>query len=98
MPYRRRYRSSFANAFEIYITILRSIEKLVGQDDIQHPTKTRTEQELEDKIVDEDDGYITKADDPQLEKCASNWKAAVSMEKKRMWGVFDETGIFASSD
>ena len=32
---------------------------------------------------------------PQLESCATNWKAAASKEKKRMWGVFDETGIFA---
>jgi len=32
MPYRRRYRSALADAFEIYITILRSIEKLVNQE------------------------------------------------------------------
>ncbi|KAI9063698.1 hypothetical protein FKP32DRAFT_1676382 [Trametes sanguinea] len=29
--------------------------------------------------------------------CASNWKAAAADEKKRMWGIFDETGIFASA-
>ena len=32
VPYRRRYRSALADAFEIYITILRSIEKLVSQE------------------------------------------------------------------
>ena len=32
MPYRRRYRSALADAFEIYVTILRSIEKLVSKE------------------------------------------------------------------
>lgn len=27
--------------------------------------------------------------------CADNWKAASSNERKRMWELFDETGIFA---
>jgi hypothetical protein len=68
------------------------------EDEVQHPTQTDVKQEPEDEIVEgDDDGYITEAGDPQLENCASNWKAAVSMEKKRMWGVFDETGIFASA-
>ena len=45
----------------------------------------------------DDDGYVTDVPDaqPQLENCATNWKAAASKEKKRMWGVFDETGVFA---
>ena len=30
-----------------------------------------------------------------ISSCTSNWKAAASDEKKRMWGVFDETGVFA---
>ena len=29
--------------------------------------------------------------------CASNWKAAQSDSKKRMWGMFAETGLFASA-
>lgn len=29
--------------------------------------------------------------------CANNWKAAQSDSKKRMWGVFAETGLFASA-
>ena len=32
VPYRRRYRSSFADAFEIYVVLLRSIKKLVDQE------------------------------------------------------------------
>ena len=54
-------------------------------------------QEVKDDAVSEDKGYITEVGDPELENCTSNWKAVVSMEKKRMWGVFDETGIFASA-
>ncbi len=29
--------------------------------------------------------------------CASNWKAAASDEKKRMWAIFEETGVFAAA-
>ncbi|KAG1897855.1 uncharacterized protein F5891DRAFT_1191479 [Suillus fuscotomentosus] len=29
--------------------------------------------------------------------CSKNWKAATSDEKKRMWSIFDETGIFVST-
>lgn len=32
-----------------------------------------------------------------LEQCVKNWKAAASEEKKKMWGMFDESGIFASA-
>ena len=64
-------------------------------DEIKHAAQVK--QEPEDEIINADDEYATEVDDPQLEPCASNWKAAVSMEKKRMWGVFDETGIFASA-
>lgn len=29
--------------------------------------------------------------------CSKNWKAAADEEKKHMWSVFDETGIFVSA-
>lgn len=32
----------------------------------------------------------------QLEHCVKNWKAASAEEKKKMWAIFDESGIFAS--
>ena len=32
-----------------------------------------------------------------LSSCTRNWKAASAEEKKKMWAVFDETGIFASA-
>ena len=64
---------------------------------VRPSTQTRPKQEVENEAVGEDDSYITEVGDPELKNCASNWKAVVSMEKKRMWGVFDETGIFASA-
>jgi hypothetical protein len=67
------------------------------ENEIRRPAPTRVKQEAEDELVDGDEGYITEAGEPQLENCASNWKAAASTEKKKMWGVFDETGIFASA-
>ena len=54
------------------------------KDEVRHPTQTRIKEELKDEIVDGGDGYSIEANDPQLEDCASNWKAAASMEKKRM--------------
>ena len=67
------------------------------QDEIQRPARIHIKEEPEDAIESGDEGYITETDDPKLEDCASNWKAAASMEKKKMWGVFDETGVFASA-
>lgn len=64
---------------------------------IHRPANTHVKQELEDVPIDGDEEYITEIGEPQLENCASNWKVAASMEKKRMWGVFDETGVFASA-
>ena len=53
---------------------------------IHQPVQMHVKQEHEDKTVGGDEGYITEANDLQLENCASNWKAVVSMEKK-MWGL-----------
>ena len=70
------------------------VDSFAGE--VQHATETGVKEEP-DVEMDDDDGYVTDANDtqPQLEACATNWKAAASKEKKRMWGVFDETGIFA---
>ncbi|KAI0674940.1 hypothetical protein C8Q78DRAFT_1075288 [Trametes maxima] len=32
-----------------------------------------------------------------VSSCTKNWKAAAAEEKKRAWGIFEETGIFASA-
>lgn len=36
-------------------------------------------------------------DDGPLDHCTRNWKAAARDEDKKMWGIFDESGIFASA-
>ncbi|KAG6835432.1 hypothetical protein H0H93_001533 [Arthromyces matolae] len=33
----------------------------------------------------------------QISGCASNWKAAAASTEKKMWPIFDESGIFASA-
>lgn len=50
--------------------------------------------ETEDS-VEEQGGLEGGGPDPG--PCANNWKAAQSDSKKRMWGVFAETGLFASA-
>ena len=67
------------------------------ENEVHRPAKVHVKQEPEDTTISEDEGYVTEANEPQFENCVSNWKAAASVEKKRMWGVFDETGIFASA-
>ncbi|KAI0367348.1 hypothetical protein BV20DRAFT_1037720 [Pilatotrama ljubarskyi] len=59
-------------------------------------------QEPEDKQPDEAHlGLDTTEGDPTdgvpdaITPCASNWKAAAAESNKRMWGIFEETGIFA---
>ncbi|KAI0782170.1 hypothetical protein C8Q75DRAFT_795935 [Abortiporus biennis] len=35
--------------------------------------------------------------DTDLTQCTRNWKSAAAEDKKRMWPIFDETGIFAGA-
>lgn len=65
------------------------------KDEVRRPTQATVKVDDEEAIIGNDEGYITEPGDQLLESCASNWKAAASTEKKRMWGVFEETGIFA---
>jgi len=67
------------------------------ENEVHRPAQPHIKREPEDEVISMEEGYVTEADDPQLENCASNWKAAASVERKKMWGVFDETGIFASA-
>ncbi|EIW56750.1 uncharacterized protein TRAVEDRAFT_127597 [Trametes versicolor FP-101664 SS1] len=44
---------------------------------------------------DEGDPTDGTAADSASAPCATNWKAAASESNKRMWGIFEETGVFA---
>ncbi len=46
-----------------------------------------------DDVVDEAAELKRRA----IEACVTNWKAAAADEKKSMWEIFDETGIFAAA-
>lgn len=35
--------------------------------------------------------------DPVVTACTDSWKAAAADAKKKSWGIFEETGIFASA-
>jgi hypothetical protein len=49
--------------------------------------------------VDEDaeNGDPTDGVEGFVAPCADHWKASAAEERKRMWGVFDEAGVFASA-
>ncbi|OSD06825.1 hypothetical protein PYCCODRAFT_1442362 [Trametes coccinea BRFM310] len=160
MPYRRTYRASLSNAFDIFLLITREVEKGVSRclgrdipdwrvlhacppcgytrlaplggrqagdrrvmedsdyflptsfvDTFAKEVRSRPSAALAD---DDDEDIDIRAYDPTAEgnageegdptdgtavvsSCTKNWKAAAAEEKKRSWGIFDETGIFASA-
>src|ERR1700743_69853 len=56
----------------------------------------------EDDLEDKADNCSKEPDpvdgqNPKQGPCANTWKAAQSDSKKHMWGVFAETGLFASA-
>jgi len=63
--------------------------------------ETRTAPPVEASDDDEGDGddAAGPGEDGHVDPgpCANNWKAAQSDSKKRMWGIFSETGLFASA-
>ncbi|KAI0323240.1 hypothetical protein GY45DRAFT_1213278, partial [Cubamyces sp. BRFM 1775] len=55
---------------------------------------------LSDEESDEDKNHMGEGDPTDgatttPSPCAKTWKAATADERKRVWGVFDETGVFA---
>ena len=45
---------------------------------------------------DHDSGNNADASTPSMDtSCTENWKAAAADAKKKSWGIFEETGIFA---
>jgi hypothetical protein len=76
-------------------------------DEVQPRAQLANNEELhseEPEIVEDDtldqggdptDGILST--DPLPPPCADHWKAAASTEHKKMWAIFDETGLFASA-
>lgn len=66
------------------------------------PTQPKSTEDIEPNI-DLDDIDAEEGGDPTdggLQgpiACADNWKAAAATERKKMWAIFDESGIFASA-
>ncbi|KAH9829418.1 uncharacterized protein C8Q71DRAFT_799693 [Rhodofomes roseus] len=63
------------------------------QDELAAPDG-RPQIDADDSGGDPTDGM---PDDSPLATCTQNWKAASAEANKKMWGIFDETGIFASA-
>ncbi|KAH9885847.1 hypothetical protein C8Q73DRAFT_620026, partial [Cubamyces lactineus] len=63
--------------------------------------EVRAKPKPEDDDDDDDDESAEEGDPTDgmtlISGCTKNWKAAAAEEKKRSWGIFDETGIFASA-
>ncbi|KAG1885372.1 hypothetical protein F4604DRAFT_1878101 [Suillus subluteus] len=69
-------------------------------DKFANEVQSRNLETLDSPEANDDDDDNTEADPTRLNiasDCSKNWKAAASDEKKRMWSIFDETGIFVSA-
>lgn len=70
-------------------------------DGLQAPiTRPSSPSSLESRDVlpaDGDDGTAALIARKLMDACVVNWKANSSEEKKKMWAVFDETGIFVAA-
>ena len=61
--------------------------------DLAEDPHASQELDSEDETPPETEGDPTDGAEA-VGSCASNWKAAAADEKKRMWGSFDESGVF----
>ncbi len=64
------------------------------EDDQVEPADSAVDASLVEQEGDPTDGTETLL---AIRGCVKNWKSAAAEEKKRMWGIFDESGIFASA-
>jgi hypothetical protein len=62
---------------------------------VSHQTPSQDAEEEVGAEVNEDEVDSPTGTLTDNSPCWMNWKAAAAEEKKRMWGIFNETGIFA---
>ncbi|THU84014.1 hypothetical protein K435DRAFT_688431 [Dendrothele bispora CBS 962.96] len=67
-----------------------------SDEDDGNETEADREGDPTDGAKDGDDGIDPKLAEI-LNSCTENWKASAKDESKKMWGVFEECGIFASA-
>ncbi len=58
---------------------------------------TQDHNDEEDRSPDNGEGDPTDGGGATFSSCASHWKAASADDKKRMWAIYEECGIFAST-
>ncbi|KAI0371572.1 hypothetical protein BV20DRAFT_1035216 [Pilatotrama ljubarskyi] len=63
----------------------------------QQATEERAEDDDEWSDVEEDDVEFLEDPTDDFRQCTKNWKSAARDKKKKMWGIFNETGIFATA-
>ena len=51
----------------------------------------------DDEYDNQEQGDPTDGDTADVSGCTIRWKAAASDEKKKMWAIFEESGLFASA-
>ncbi len=67
-----------------------------GSDDEQDDVESVAEGDPTDG-VNVPDGTQTAEAQANLDTCVKNWKSASDDDSKRMWAIFDESGVFMSA-
>jgi hypothetical protein len=62
-----------------------------------HHNEEEDKSDPEEELPDFDQEGGDPTDGGVISGCAGHWKAAEADHKKKMWQVFDETGMFASA-
>lgn len=78
------------------------VDRFAG--DVSQRKAPPVDSEAHQHEMDEGEGDLGGSGDPtdgEIDKgvsdCARNWKAAAPDEKKSMWAIFDETGVFVAA-
>ncbi|KAJ3833909.1 hypothetical protein F5878DRAFT_545718 [Lentinula raphanica] len=88
--------TTFVNRFSEEVTKTKSTKSTTGQTSLNVPVED--EQDDDNDWVDvEGDPTDGVTPDDDLAHCTDNWKASSADSNKRMWGGFQESGIFASA-
>ncbi|KAG6883279.1 hypothetical protein C0993_007001 [Termitomyces sp. T159_Od127] len=103
IPYCRHYQTRLSNTFDAYLQILHIVKKQVakelGCDEVEQlaGVDNNGTNVLE---LSPDDSIKDPTDDVPSTTwifCADNWKATATEFHKKMWAIFNESGIFASA-
>ena len=96
----RQFKSNFYLPLELVEQYANEVKSRQNQPKPQVPAQRQDSDSSDDEaggapaFPDDGQGDPTDGAGPEITPCAKNWKAAAAEDKKKMWNMFMETGIF----